>query len=470
MTQSDLDDLNQEDDQMADEDTQDFEKKLSPSAQAILRFIKTYEDGEKINVFTEDADFTHLLKIVTSYRGSLYSLLVKRLKQVIRLGGVEIITQRDIMSLIIRLYEDNISFLTKNELSFLERAIESPGESIKDMAKNSILTYAQARRAQRRLNDSEILRIGGMLNTSSLGLDRVLVFLESPSLVLSGPYCQNTVFIDGSPSIVLIVVYVPHCKQDDFLDIVRSFRDGTTNATAWKLSAGHPRFCGMYFDKEDGWDLDLLHFRLMLRKGGSTLTLADMSPTSIIDQYHFTFADTLVMDALIKSLDGTAADIAKSTKLSQTTTFRKRNQLLKTNIIIPRARVTIPRLSDRVFCLLSPDCAGDIIAAWRNLPVSYQSRLENLEDASEKRVLLSTALPTGSSQDLIDVLKDEISKIHEYSVHNVAAGIGGNTKVSSMFDRRNDRWKWDVSRHFDAVSYSIVRKEATSRNIPLDLA
>ena len=470
MTESDLDTNLKEDTLMPDDDPSKLVKKLSPSAQAILRFVKIYEDGGKIDVFTEDADFSRLKQIVTSYRGSLYSLLMKRLKQVVKLGGVEIITQRDIMSLIIQAWEDNISFLTKNELPFLEHAIETPGESIRELSEHGGLSYAQARRAQRRLNESGILKIGGMLNTELLGLERVLIIMESPTLVLSGPYCHKTLFIDGSPLIVLIVVNIPHHKREDLLNTIRNFRGYKTNATAWSLSAGHPRFSGMYFNNRGGWNLDLLHFRLMLRKGGDPLTLADISTPSAVDQFHFTYADTLVMDALIQSLDGTASDIAEETKLSQTTAFRKRNNILRTKVIQPRAQINIPRLGDRVISLLSPECAGDIIAAWGNLPVSYQSRIQNLENPSEKKVLLSTALPTGSGQDLIDVLKDEISKVHDYSVYKVAAGIGTNTKVSSMFDRRNNQWKWDVSRYFDAVSYGVMRQEASSRNIPLDLA
>ncbi len=463
------DDRFQEGSSMPDDDTPKLEKKLSPSAQAILRFIKIYEDGGKIDVFTEDAEFTRLHQIVASYRGSLYSLLIKRLNQVLERGGVEIITQRDIMSLIIRLFEDNISFLTKNELPFLESVIESPGDSIKLLAKKRSLSYAQARRAQKRLNDTGILRIRGMLNTQSVGLDRILVVLESPSLVLSSPYCQKTLFIDGSPPLVFIVVNVPHTEREAFLNTIRSFRDGLTNATAWTLSPGHPRFSSLYFDTKKGWNVDLLHFRLMLRKGGDPLTLADMTP-SPTENFHFTYADTRVMDALLQGLDGTAADIAKSKNLSQTTAFRKRNHLLKEKVIQPRAEIKIPRLSDRVICLLSPECAGDLLTAWGNLPLSYQSRIENLEDKTEKKILLSTALPTGSGQDLIDVVTDEISKVHEYSIHRIAAGLEGNTKVSSMYDRRQNRWKWDGARYFDASSYSVARKEAKSRDIPLDLA
>ena len=467
LTQSD--DRFQEDSSMQADDTPKLEKKLSPSAQAILRFVKVYEDGGKIDVFTEDAEFKRLHQIVTSYRGSLYSLLIKRLNQVLKLGGVEIITQRDIMSLILHLFEDNISFLTKNELPFLECAIESPGESIKTLSQQSGLSYAQARRAQKRLNDAGILRIRGLLNTGSLELDRILIVLESPSLVLSGPYCQKTLFIDGSPPTVLLVANIPHVERDAFLNTIRGLRDNATNVSAWSLSAGHPRFSSLYFDTRNGWNLDLLHFRLMLRKGGTPLTLANITSLSS-DKFYFTYADTRVIDALTQNYDGTAADIAKSKKISQTTAFRKRNKLLNNRIIQPRAEIKVPRLSDRVICFLSPECAGDLITAWRNLPLSYQSRIENLEDRSEKKILLSTALPTGSGQDLIDIVTDEISKVHDYSVHKIAAGLEGETKVSSMFDRRTNRWKWDVAQYFDAISYNVARRDAKSRNIPLDLA
>ena len=123
-----------------------------------------------------------------------------------------------------------------------------------------------------------------------------------------------------------------------------------------------------------------------------------------------------------------------------------------------------------MICLLSPECSGDIIPAWDYLPLTYQSRIQNLEDPSEKKVLLVSALPAGSGRDLIDVLNDETSKVHDYSVHVVAAGVGGSSKVASMYDRRSDQWKWDVTKFFDAYTYGVIRREASPKNIPLDLA
>jgi hypothetical protein len=207
----------------------------------------------------------------------------------------------------------------------------------------------------------------------------------------------------------------------------------------------------------------------MLRKGGEALTMSEIPPPTVEDSVKFTGSEVLVMDVLIRSLDGTAGDIVKTTNLSESSAFRKRSMLLKNGIILPRAHVVIPQLGDRVISLLSPEIAGDIAPAWSKLPLTYQSQIQNLE-TGEKRVLLSTALPTGSGRDLISVMRDEISKVHKYSIHRVAAGSGITTKVSSMFDRRAKTWKWDTSRYFDVVSYGVMRKEASENEIPLDLA
>ena len=446
-----------------------FESKLSPSASAILKFVKTFEEGGQLEVFQGDAEFESLRTMVLSYRGALHTLLLKKLEEVVDLGGVEIITQRDVMSLIINLWKINISNLTRAELPFLESVLKNPRYSLRELANSSGLSYAQSRRAQKRLSDSGVLRVGGMLNPNRLGLDRLLIILENPSMVLSGPYCQRMLFIDGSPSIVFTVVNIPHKKTNDMIEVVRSLRDVTTNASVWRLSTGIPRFDGTYFNKLNGWELDLLHFRLMLRKGGESLTMSEIPPPTVEDPVKFTAAEVLVMDALIKNLDGTAGDIVKTTNLSESSAFRKRSLLLKNRIILPRSHVAIPQLGDRVISLLSSEIAGDIAPAWSKLPLTYQSQIRNLE-SGEKRVLLSTALPTGAGRDLISVMKDEISKVHRYSIHRVAAGSGITTKVSSMFDRRAKTWKWDTSRYFDVVSYGVMRKEASESEIPLDLA
>ena len=455
---------------MPDDDAPSFWEKLSPSAMAVLRFVKTFEEGGQLEVFTEDADFKMLRKMVLSYRGSLYPILNRRLEEVVTLGEVMIVSQRDVMSLIINLWEENISRLSRTELPFLEVAIQNPGKSLSFLATRAALSYAQTRRAQKRLNDSGVLKTGGMLNTRKLGLERVLVIFESPTLVLSGPYVQKILMIDGYSPIVLVVATIPYKKRSEFLDTIRSFRNSTSSVSAWGLSDGLPKLNGLYFNQNRGWTLDLLHFRLMLRKGGNPLILSDVALPVPHEPHGFTYADVKIIDAIVDSFGSTAAELVNTTKLSSSTTFRRRAQLLKRGIVLPRARVNLPMLSDRVICLLSPDCSGDIIPAWDHLPLTYQSRIQNLENPSDKKVLLVSALPAGSGRDLIDVLDDETSKVHDYSAHLVAAGVGGSSKVTSLYDRRSDQWKWDVSKFFDAITYSVVRQDASPKNIPLDLA
>jgi hypothetical protein len=473
MTQSDPDDRVQDDELMPDDDTQNLEKKLSPSAQAILRFVKIFEEGGMIDVLTEDADFLRLQQIVTSYRGSLYVSLMKRLEQVLKLGGVEIITQRDVMSLITQLWEDNISTLSKTELIFLEVVLQNPGNSLKDISMKADQTYSQCRRAQKRLFDSGVLKIGGMLNVPKLGLERVLIALEDPSLVLSGPYCQKSLFIDdndGSP-LVFTVATVPFSKRKELLDIVRSLRNTSKNAKVYGLSAGHTDFNSIYSNPQKGWNaLDLFHFRLMLRKGSDPIIISGASTPSISEITGIKKSDTLVMDTLVESLDGTANDIVNATKLSQSSAFRKRASLLNDEIVLPRARVCIPQLSDRIAAVCSAEVGGNISPGWHNLPLTYMSQISNLEDKSDKKVLFLAALPTGLGKSVLDVLDDETSKVDDYSAWIIDAAVGGTTKVSPMYDRRQDAWAWDVSRHFDATTYSAVRNEASPHNIPLDLA
>ena len=455
---------------MPDDDAPSFWEKLSPSAMAVLRFVKTFEEGGQLEVFTEDADFKMLRKMVLSYRGSLYPILNRRLEEVVTLGEVMIVSQRDVMSLIINLWEENISRLSRTELPFLEVAIQNPGKSLSFLATRAALSYAQTRRAQKRLNDSGVLKTGGMLNTRKLGLERVLVIFESPTLVLSGPYVQKILMIDGYSPIVLVVATIPYKKRSEFLDTIRSFRNSTSSVSAWGLSDGLPKLNGLYFNQNRGWTLDLLHFRLLLRKGGNPLILSDVALPVPHEPHGFTYADVKIIDAIVDSFGSTAAELVNTTKLSSSTAFRRRAQLLKRGIVLPRARVNLPILSDRVICLLSPDCSGDIIPAWDHLPLTYQSRIQNLENPLDKKVLLVSALPAGSGRDLIDVLDDETSKVHDYSAHLVAAGVGGSSKVTSLYDRRSDQWKWDVSKFFDAITYSVVRQDASPKNIPLDLA
>ncbi|MFW9843748.1 MAG: hypothetical protein ACFFEV_04165, partial [Candidatus Thorarchaeota archaeon] len=164
MTQPALEAQGQDDLGLPKDKVPKFQSKLSPSASAILKFVKTFEEGGQLEVFQADAEFETLRTMVMSYRGSLSTLLHKKLEEVVNLGGVEIITQRDVMSLIVNLWKKNISNLTRAELPFLECVLKNPKYSLKELSTSSGLSYAQSRRAQKRLTDSGVLQVGGMLN------------------------------------------------------------------------------------------------------------------------------------------------------------------------------------------------------------------------------------------------------------------------------------------------------------------
>ena len=135
MTQPDIESPGQDEIRLPKDRTTNFERKLSPSASAILKFVKTFEEGGQLEVFQTDAEFETLRKMVMSYRGSLHSLLSRRLEEVVNRGGVSIITQRDVMSTIVDLWEKNISNLTRTELPFLECVLKNPDKPLRELAK-----------------------------------------------------------------------------------------------------------------------------------------------------------------------------------------------------------------------------------------------------------------------------------------------------------------------------------------------
>ena len=109
MTQPAVEPTSQDEVVLSEKKKSSFAKKLSPSASAILKFVNVFEEGGQLEVFQTDAEFELLRTMVMSYRGSLFTLLQKKLEDVVKLGGVEIITQRDVMSLIVNLWKTNIS-------------------------------------------------------------------------------------------------------------------------------------------------------------------------------------------------------------------------------------------------------------------------------------------------------------------------------------------------------------------------
>ncbi|MHA2003833.1 MAG: hypothetical protein ACW960_06985 [Candidatus Thorarchaeota archaeon] len=241
---------------------------FSHDAKTLIKIICGLEEKKELNLFQHGPEIDRLIQIAESHRGSLCMALKARLNEVEELGGVESITQKDVWSLIEEIWHRNVSIFSVTEQSVLRESLFDPGIGIRELAARAELSYSQARRAVQRLRRAEVLRMEGALNASKLGLERVLVILETPELVLSSPYITKTLFVDGSEPLVLLVATLPSERITDLLDMIRSLRSTSTRASAWRLSAGQSRFNGKYCKPRVGWDFDRFHSQLDSR--GST--------------------------------------------------------------------------------------------------------------------------------------------------------------------------------------------------------
>jgi DNA-binding MarR family transcriptional regulator len=443
---------------------QRFHDRLSSSAHAVLRAIRVLEEGESIDLFQKDPDFDKLRRITTSYKGSLYRSLERRLSEVIEMGGVSVITQRDLMSVIYSIWGTNVSRLSKKELTVLSGAIGNPGAGLGELATHVGLTYSQTRRALHRLRSADVLRTIGLLDVQRLGLERILVRFESPGSVLYGPYVENLLFVDGKNPMVFLTLTIPRDHLKELLNIVKGLRGEARSVTAWRMSKGRPRFSYLYYNERDGrWQVDLFHWRLLLRAGGSGLIIGSNPRQSSLAQRRFTLAELEVLNELLCNYDATAQEIVKETGLSESTAFRKRAKLIQ-EVIQPRAQVNIPVLRDRLLAVLDETAAGDFMPAWGALPLTYVSLIENLENRREKKILLLSALPAGQAPQLISVLNEEKSLADDVTAYSVLAGIRGRIRA--------DRITWEYNPAlYDTCSYETAREGCEGGSgIPIDLA
>jgi DNA-binding Lrp family transcriptional regulator len=440
---------------------------FSHDARTLIKIVCGLEEKKELNLFQHGPEIDRLIQIAESHRGSLCMALKTRLNEVEELGGVESVTQKDVWSLIEEIWHRNVSIFSATEQSVLRERLFEPGVGIRELAARAELSYSQARRAVQRLRRAEVLRMEGALNASKLGLERVLVILEAPELVLSSPYITKTLFVDGSEPLVLLVATLPSERKSDLLDMIRSLRNTSTRASAWKLSAGQSRFNGKYCKPRVGWEFDRFHWSTQIRRSDSDIIVSDSSLAE--ERIHFTPADLKIIDELVVNFDATANEIVSSTGLSDSTAFRKRASLLEDRVVVPRTRVRVPHLKDRVLVLSDPECAGNILSAWRLLPVTYLTRLVNLE-TSENRVLQMAALPPGTSEGLIEALANWMSRVDDYSAYTISAGTEDAFKADAMFNRRDRAWKWNQGDFFDARSFKRTRREAEKGIIPVDLA
>jgi hypothetical protein len=451
-------------------DPEDFQSRLSPSAFALLRVVREFEANEHSDIFQPDPELNRVRVYVNTYRGSIYSALVRRLEHVLSLGGVEAITQPDIFSLIQNLWDANVSRPSPTEHKVLEGVTSNPELGLTQLSSKIGLSYAQTRRATSRLRESGLLRMEGILNVGLLALDRILVILKDPDMILNSPYLTKSLFVDGSSREVFLQGLVPSEKRKDLLNMIKSLRAVASSATIWHLSEGRSQYSNTYFDTQNGgWNLDLFHVKLLLRAGGGDLTMGDITPKKPVLPEEFTHAELRLIDSLCEKHDSTVAELIQATGLSESTAFRKRQSLQARRVVVPRTKIRIPVLSDRLITTIGPDTAGNLMPTFGRLPLTYYTRIQNLEKPSERRILITAALPAGSAQPLIEVLNDEKSRADDYTCSAVSAGTDQRLKVNSMFNRRKKKWKFDSS-FFDLRGYGIARREATSDAIPLDLA
>ena len=455
---------------MPSDDDSEILDKLSHSAKAVLKILRSVEQKQKSDFFQEDPELQELRRWVSTYRGSIYTKTLRRLRLLVSRGGVRIVTQGDLLGIIKEIWEHNISRLSETELDVLEGLLRTPEFSMKDLAKKVGLTYNRTRRALDHLRATGVLRREGRIDAASMGLDRVLIIQENPTGCVNSPYVTRVLYVDGSTRKVFTKALIPSRHRKDFMGTIKTIRALSDSTRVYVLSAGLPRFGRAYYNAaKRKFEFDKLHFRLMLRAGGDDLTLGEFNIGDIRFPNRFNSSETKIIETLIDDFDLTAQDIAKRTGLSESTIFRKRVKIINEGVVRPRPKITIPQLSDRVCGIFGGEAASNILSAWFQLPYTTTSMITNFEDASEKKIIFTTALPAGSARDLLDVIHSEKSRVDDIEVWEVAAGTKSNLPVSSLYNTNSKRWEFDHT-FLDVRSYSICRKEASRTDIPLDLS
>ncbi|RDE12619.1 MAG: hypothetical protein C4K47_07740 [Candidatus Thorarchaeota archaeon] len=450
--------------------SQDLGAGLSPSAKALLQVLARMELGEETEVFQENPDTRNLSMMVSTFRGSLPSALQRRLAGLPGVGRFSTITQNDLISLVTELWADNLSRFSGTEIAVLKAYAETPSVSLNDLATKMHMSYPQARRAYKRLRDSGVLQVRGLLNIDQYGIERMLLALKSPSLAISGPYVEKSLFIDGpSPSAYLVTAH-PTERKEEFLQLVKTLRSAADGVSLWHLSKGKVGFSDAYLHPGRGqWKLDSLQFRLACRGGGDSIVLGE-STSPPAGAPNPTPAELPIIDQLRMNYECTAAEVVASTGVSESTAFRKCRELRESGLVEPRAQIAIPNLTEHVLAVVSPSAADDVVRAWKALPVTYVTKIRNIENPAENRILLIAALPRGTSRDLVSILHSEFSRADNYVAQIVSAGTESFVSTAAMFDRKSRSWRWSQGDFFDVRSYGVVRNEAETSKVPIDLA
>ncbi|MGV9169803.1 MAG: hypothetical protein ACOC38_07690 [Promethearchaeia archaeon] len=443
----------------------ELDANLTPNAQAFIDTIQHFQYSQDSD--TVRGQHMRLQEIVQNYRGNLHDAVINRLKEVLKPGGVQLVTERDIWSIVTEIMGENASILREPELQVLSVAVQKPSISMKQISEEiSNLSYNQVRRAMSRLRETGIYAVRGLLNASKLGLQRYLIVLESPNLIPSSPYFHKFLFT-ASAQKVFIVATIPKQKESDFLNMVRSLRTDARSVTAYKLSRGTLHFSPSYYSKDKrSWEIEPLHFGMLLRQGGQELVFGESRRNVGDNEVTLANSEPKILQVLLQYYDMAVSEISSRTGLSETTVVDTRLRLLNERVVLPRPRLRIPTLREMLIFHMS-DAAGDLLAASRYLPLTYISRIENLE-TSEQRILLLSFCKKGSTAEMKNLALRATSLVDNVVVHRLQSGISDCVSVETMYDVKKGAWAWD-NNFFDAVGYRTLRRSASPEDIPLDL-
>jgi hypothetical protein len=179
--------------------------------------------------------------------------------------------------------------------------------------------------------------------------------------------------------------------------------------------------------------------------------------------------EVLIVDHLLGAYNASAREIAEDIDTSESMVYRYRSKILREKLVIPRARISIPVFTDRIIGTCTPGVSAKIMHAWERLPLTYISQISNMENHQERRVLLTTALPAGGAETIIEALTSENLLVREFQLHKMDASVSSAFKFSNRYDHMVGNWHWD-SDDIDITTYPAMRDNADSKNLPLDLA
>ncbi len=417
---------------------------LSPSAAALLRAIRRMEHNSGPDQWGEAAEATEIRAHLSTFRGCLHDAVMERIGSVVGHGGVATITQQDVMAIVRAVWQEDAGRLSENDLQVLRAAVRAPGESVDQTARDAGLSYSKTRRSLNRLRISGVLREYGVLDCRPLGLVRVLVLAHSPEFVLAGPYVRKTLLVGDIHHSTLSVITLPSRRMPELLNAVRSLRNVASHVMAWQLGTGTLSFSGTYYNvRTHRWHPDLVHWRLLLRGGGSDLVVASPVPGAD-DRVPLSKRACSIIDLLQEEPGMSVARLAEMTSVSPSMASRTRALIMGRRCVIPRGDVRHWQLTETIVGVLPAQHAGELLQAWRVLPLSFVSQAVGVEDSRDRTVVLLARVPAGMTRDLSATLVSESPHIKWYILGQVQAAVVQPIRVSQLYDHYSHQWRWNV--------------------------